>query len=345
MSKKQLLAVFILLALTAGFVGGWMLKNKFSATSEENIANKLKPLRLGGYKFTEPLLVCDVSSDKESPNFSSLEQKLQNLINNEVQKRNINSASVYLRDLKTGDQISINKDEKFFPSSLRKVPLMITVFKTAEADPSILKKISATFNNDDQNQDQEIKPKDYAKIGQSYTLDILVEKMIKSSDNNAAFIFSSLLDADAVKTVYNDLKVPFLVPDKNITSTQRIDYMTTYNFAYFFRVLFNATYLSKDLSEKALELLSETDFKDGLVAGVPQNITVAHKFGLTTLKDKAGNLITRELHDCGIVYFPQSPYLLCIMTKSTAAIPEIEETIKNISAATYKEFGSYKFTE
>jgi hypothetical protein len=36
---------------------------------------------------------------------------------------------------------------------------------------------------------------------------------------------------------------------------------------------------------------------------------VAHKFGERIMGDSF------QLHDCGIVYYPDNPYLLCVMTK------------------------------
>jgi hypothetical protein len=68
-------------------------------------------------------------------------------------------------------------------------------------------------------------------------------------------------------------------------------------------------------SEQALGLLTTTDFTQGLVAGVSATTTVAHKFGEQTDTDTNGQVIDRELHDCGIVYYPNNPYFLCVMTK------------------------------
>ena len=64
------------------------------------------------------------------------------------------------------------------------------------------------------------------------------------------------------------------------------------------------------MSEILLGLLTETSYKNGLVAGLPEGeIKIAHKFG----ERKIGKLI--QLHDCGIIYYQENPYLLCIMTR------------------------------
>jgi beta-lactamase class A len=84
------------------------------------------------------------------------------------------------------------------------------------------------------------------------------------------------------------------------------------------------------MSEKALKLLSQIKYTDALVKGInnPQ-IIVSHKFGERTFNDTG----EKQLHDCGIVYIPQKPYLVCIMTrgddftKLSSSIAQISKTI------------------
>ena len=163
--------------------------------------------------------------------------------------------------------------------------------------------------------------------------------MIKDSDNNALSILSSnlLIDVDALKAVYQDLEVPFLADPANQQNPEKFDFMTTNNFSYFFRALYNGTYLDREYSEKALQILSDVDFKDGLVAGIPNGISISHKFGLESVAPNGFVITSRELHDCGIIYYPQTPYLLCVMTKSDSSIPSMETAIKNISSFVYKK--------
>lgn len=78
-----------------------------------------------------------------------------------------------------------------------------------------------------------------------------------------------------------------------------------------FRILFNSSYLSRERSELALRYLALPDFTLGINKGVPPDITVAQKYGEHAYLD------VKELHDCGIVYYPNMPYLLCIMTKGS----------------------------
>jgi beta-lactamase class A len=103
-------------------------------------------------------------------------------------------------------------------------------------------------------------------------------------------------------------------------------------YSRFFRVLYNSTYLSRTMSEYALELLSRGSFSDGLPAGVPNGVLVAHQFGERT-HPATGE---RQLHDCGIVYAPTRPYLLCVMTRGKE-FKQLASVISDISREVYRE--------
>lgn len=151
--------------------------------------------------------------------------------------------------------------------------------------------------------------------------------MIIYSDNAAYELLLENIDNSKLFNVYKDLDVDISKaqddPNGNI--------ITVKDYASFFRILFNASYLNQDMSEKALKLLSQSQYYKGLVAGTPENITISHKFGERQFLPSK----EKQLHDCGIIYFPQKPYLLCIMTRANdfdqAAnfIKEISNTVFN----------------
>jgi beta-lactamase class A len=97
--------------------------------------------------------------------------------------------------------------------------------------------------------------------------------MIIYSDNSATNLLFNNIDHNALKDVFSDLGLKF--DEQTATS----DFISPKQFSLFFRILFNASYLNRSYSESALELLSQTTFKDGLEAGVPKNIEISHKFG------------------------------------------------------------------
>ena len=80
----------------------------------------------------------------------------------------------------------------------------------------------------------------------------------------------------------------------------------------FFRILFNASFLSREMSEKALQLLTMQDYPQGLAAGVPQGVEIAAKYGENV---RGPNNEIKQLHEFGIVYHPAHPYIIGIMTR------------------------------
>ena len=105
------------------------------------------------------------------------------------------------------------------------------------------------------------------------------------------------------------------------------------------RVLYNATYLSRDYSEKALQIMSHAQYNQGLLAGVPASTTVAQKFGESVDgSDPSTPEIT--LSNCGIVYYPAHPYILCVMTKGKN-IDDLAHTIAAVSNLTWNEIAKF----
>jgi hypothetical protein len=61
---------------------------------------------------------------------------------------------------------------------------------------------------------------------------------------------------------------------------------------------------------------------------------------------KFGELINaadgaRQLHECGIIYYPYRPYLLCMMTKGHS-FEDLDNTINKVSQAVYDSISDTK---
>ena len=132
--------------------------------------------------------------------------------------------------------------------------------------------------------------------------------------------------------VFSDLGID----PASLTSTP--DNVTVKDFSIMLRALYNATYLNRDDSERALELLSEADFSEGIDSGVPNRIQVAQKFGESSIEAPDGSVASKELNDCGIIYYPSHPYLLCIMTRGNGDDTKgLEEAIATVSGMVFKD--------
>jgi len=182
---------------------------------------------------------------------------------------------------------------------------MIALLKQAEYEAGLLDRLVKFDLANDYNLNQNIKPSKTLVVGNTYTVRDLIYRMIVYSDNNAFTFLTKLVDRAQFEKVYSSLRV------QNPRALKDDDYLSVQTYESFFRVLYNASYLSREASDWALEIMSKSEFRTGLVAGVPSNVTVSHKFGeKSDAKDG-----TVQLHDCGIIYYPQHPYLLCVMSQ------------------------------
>ncbi len=338
MSRRLIWIPCLVLLFGAGIACGWIIRG---GTSRADVTYDNPPLRARDtqYQFISPLFACGALGRESFEEFRPLQSKVQKLIDRSIQNGSAKMISVYFRDLDRGRRLSINENERYFPASLQKVPLMIAYFKLAESNPTLLSEKIVYDGSFDANQKEDIKSAASITKG-SYAIDDLIAAMILHSDNNATRLLFNNLNKKIMAEVYSDLNVS--PPEAG----GELETMTAKSYAYFFRILYNATYLTRDISEKALRLLSEADFAEGIRAGVSEKlIPIAEKFGESEIYSDEKTLYARELHDCGIVYYPQSNYLLCVMTKGSD-FSKLKGTIRDISRATFEEVNSlgYKRT-
>lgn len=281
--------------------------------------------------YTNPLLSCGISENKESSEYTPLKGSINSLLEKMELKDTL--VSVYYRDLTTGRWFAINENETYSPASLFKVSLMIAYLKDAESNPGILSKQIFYSGTDIISNDQEYyKPEKTLEKNRSYTVDELISAMIKYSDNTATDLLFKSMDQNSIAELMMDIGVNL---PQNSSTVGTTDFLTVKSYSYLFRLLYNSTYLSREMSEKAMKLLSYSDFPQGITGGVPHTVSVAQKFGERTIYNPDGTILRRELHDCGIIYYPQHPYLLCVMTKGQD-FEVLSPIIKKISTFVYQ---------
>lgn len=229
--------------------------------------------------------------------------------------------SVYLRDLNNGPWIGIDEGELFAPASLFKVPVMMYTLARAETDPLLLQR-KLTFESPpgEESARMRMAPEDFRmEPGQSYTYASLLFRMITYSDNYAQNLLMT-------GTTVEDVQRLMEVVHGEHTYVDGSAYVDAKTYSALFRILYNATFLDRSSSEYALGLLTRSYFHDGIRRPIPADVTVASKFGYWE-----GDGIV-QLHECGIVYDPRGPYLLCVMTESGADSRErLAEVLSEIS--------------
>lgn len=298
--KLIIIHVIFITALIVGFILGFYINNIFKkkASTRSEIEYREKKNK----SLVNPLLECDDNFVTEE--LSPFANEVKILVDRLTQEKKINKISIIFRDIYNASIFQINPNEKYIPASLLKVPAMISILKKSEEDPSILKqeiKYTEELKNIFVNTESETKE----VVGETYTVEQLVENMIIYSDNVALALLSNhFLQVIDFDSIFSDLNVD--LNNVNYNSS----FFNTSSYARFLMVLYNASYLSEENSKKALSLLTKVKYDKGITGDLPRSVTVAHKYGVRVNKNDV------EMHDCGIIYFPNKPYLLCVMTAS-----------------------------
>lgn len=311
--------LLLLLLLAATFISGIVFSNKVlrSDLTPQTITEKSTERRESGYTFINPLLECEYLDNQGNSNLKDLKAGVEEIIKQQQNQE----ISVYYRDLLNGPWYGYGETDAFAPQSLLKLPVIFAYLKIADEDPTYLSK-KIVYNKEN---DSNLPSENNLKLGETYSIEFLIERTLKLSDNQAFDLLVANIPSKYLIKVHEDLGITY--PSQSTPT----DFMTVKSYSSIFRVLYNSSYLSRKNSEKVLSLLSGSEFKDGLVAGVPKGVLVAHKYGL---KNQSSDQSTSQLHDCGIIYHPQRPYLLCVMTKGSDQI-EQTKTIRLVSEAVY----------
>ncbi len=323
LTPRVILSYIFLLCI--GLLSGYVFANNFSVSNAEQDVELRAGSKLG---FTNPLLECEIARDTISSKKLDFSPDLKDFSEEIKEKENLKDISVYYRDLNNGPVISINANEAFAPASLLKVPILIAYLKWSEDKPEVMdekikfeKEVSVGYT-------QEFAPTIPLEVGRTYTARELMESMVKYSDNQALVLLYQRLPVSYQQDLYSLTGV-----DVNIMTDPKSALSIT-QYSIFFRILFNASFLSQSNSEYALKLLSQSTFEQGVRKGVPLSIPISHKFGERKPTDSL-----QQFHDCGIIYYPDHPYLLCVMTRGQD-VSKLIDAIYKTSEYVYNKIDS-----
>ncbi len=318
---------FCLVAAILLFGAGWYAHGRFYCQYK---LQKDRRVVAQGFRFTSPLLDVElpegvVIGDEPIP----FKYKIKAYIQRQTDAGKVHAVAVYYRDLHDGPWFGINEKTEFNPASMMKVAVMIAWLKRAERDPRALARTFAYDGSNDRGGVQNIPPTLTIAPGRRYTVEELLRYMMNYSDNNATALLYEAMNPAELNAVLDGM-------DVNNNPNDDGNSITIHGYSGFFRILYNASYLNREMSEKALYLLSLQDFPQGIVAGVPQGIPVAAKFGEVAQGSHGGD---RQLHEFGIVYHPTRPYILGIMTEGHDYDRQ-KEILRDISRLIYAEVDS-----
>ena len=265
-----------------------------------------------------PLLNPNLGSNNNSF-IHPFRDEIEKYVNKVKAEGKATAVSVYFRGFNDEYSFGINDRENFHPASLMKVPEFIAFLKMAQDTPGLLERkvlFQKTNSPIPNNIPKQLQP------GNQYTIRELLQQMIIYSDNDATVLLDARLPENVKNKVYTDFGI-----NTSINFSSDADYMSLSEYMRFFRTLYNASYLNKDMSQFALETLCGVYFKDGIVAG-SGGAKIAHKYGEWFSNGE------HQMHDCGIVFLADKPYMLGVMTKGKN-VYTLAEIISGISSLVY----------
>lgn len=302
-ANPVLMIVFIFLAFYFGYL--------YREREFVSYLHQFRPIRqeLPEFSYVSPLVGTDSPSALTVGLFSDTKDKLDNLIK-KYKKQGLISSGIYYRDLNSAVWFGLNEDEKFVPASLLKMTFALAAYKQNESDPSFLDKrfVYTQEIADETRRRNNAEVETSLVLGNSYSVRELIQIMLIESDNGARDMLSHVTDQRYLNKVYAYLGIE----EPSANNDFKI---STADYALFFRMLYSSTFINEEHSQDLLSILTKTVFPYGIRQSIPSPIGFAHKWGVYNFPKSANGVQLQELHDCGIVYDPETPFLICIMTE------------------------------
>lgn len=289
MKKLKFLSLFLLIAGLAA--SNIFLLVRIKDTSVHNDTDTL----IQEFPFLARRILIDKPTDIVI-NFYPLREQLRTQV-----KEYTDSFAFYFEYLPTGTSIGVNEKTDFIAASLIKLPVVMTYYY--ELEQKGITKSTQTVTIEKKHMDRSFGDLWKRGEGSQISLEEAAKLMLTDSDNTAFYVLRDYIAKKSFDQVYNGL-------DIEVRTNKDEVILSAKEYSSILKALYFSSILNKEHSQKILDLLSRTKFSDKLPAGVPKGIIVSHKIG--SYDD--GNMLFYQ--DCGIVYVPQRPYLLCMISKS-----------------------------
>jgi beta-lactamase class A len=234
---------------------------------------------------------------------------------------------MFVRNLTTGAEASVNAGRVFPAASLYKLPIMVETIRQmrlGRISPDQLMYVQRAHLVPGSGILQ-------SRVGEGFPVKEILRLMIGESDNVAAMMLLDLTGLNNVNQTMSGL---------GLAGTKLLDYRApgAYldNGPYFtspadmgqlLDTIGTGRLVDQEASDEALRLMSQKQASDLLAEGLPWNVKVAHKWGE----------IPGARHEAGLVSTQRYQYVVVIMTESMD--PAYSPTfIKNASKAIFEQF-------
>jgi beta-lactamase class A len=250
--------------------------------------------------------------------------------------------AVAFHDLETERELLIDADESFHAASTMKVPVMMEVFRQAQAGRLALDerlKVKNEFQSIADGSPYSLSPQDdsertlYRRVGSEATVRELVRLMITESSNLATNLLIERVTPKSVMELVHNLGADGMrvlrgVEDGKAYARGLNNTTTARALMILLKAIAEERAISPQASAEMREILLAQKFNEGIPAGLPPGVRVAHKTGS----------ITRIYHDAGIIYVPgRKPYVLVVLTRGIADEGRAHQLVADISRAIYQD--------
>jgi beta-lactamase class A len=224
------------------------------------------------------------------------------------------TVGISVRNLATGEQVSIRGGETFPTLSLIKVSVLVTLMDEVDKGRVRLDERVAMIDRDKVGGTGVLQ---YLSSGTMPTMEDLAWLMITLSDNTAANLLLDKLDIRTVGVKMEALGLPHskifaktfhretsIAPDSS--RLYGLGVTTPDEMVQLFALLYQGKAVSPALDSLSLRMLFANQDDRMMTRWLPGNVRVEHKTG-------TGD---RSRTDCGIIYSPAAPLALCVLTKN-----------------------------
>ncbi len=228
---------------------------------------------------------------------------------------------VVVLDPSSGERMAMDADRRFLAASLNKLPVLMTLYRSAA---------SGEVDLDDEISMQASDVQAYGTgvlytypVGYTMTLRECARLLIKESDNTAWKMLDRYLGRDYIRAELYRVgarSTEYWIP--NTTTPDDVLLML--------EKIADPSYTTPDLSEEMLDVMANTSFEDRLPQPLPEATRVSHKIGYygTTYAD-AGVVFPEGARDATDAYF------MVVMASETSELASQAAT-QEMSLATYR---------
>lgn len=251
------------------------------------------------------------------------------------------AVAVAYYDPVTRDTLLINGQRRYHAASTMKLPVLIELARRVDAGELTWEQtipVRNSFRSLADGSEYSLDLSDdsdstlYAQVGHDLAIERLARLMIVRSSNLATNVLLERLDPVRVNATAHALGADSIAVLRGVEDGKAYDLglnntTTARDLALLLDGIVRGRAASRAQSAKMLGFLLDQEFNDGIPAGLPPGVRVAHKTGW----------ITATSHDAAIVYPPgRGPYVLVILTRGYEEPQQASRLMAELSGMVYR---------